>query len=60
MLEGAAQLAKYLPIAGSLKHLKALVVYGPDQLAPVPDCPVPVYTWSDFLNLGKVCMLAIH
>ncbi|KAG5188597.1 long chain acyl-CoA synthetase [Tribonema minus] len=53
VVEGALQLKKYISIAGQLKHLKAIVVYGNETLAPVPDCPVPVYTWSDFQQLGK-------
>ena len=53
--EGVKQLQKYLQIATDLPKLKALVMYGPDE---IPDeaktkCSVPVYKFDEFLNLGK-------
>jgi hypothetical protein len=55
IVEGALQLKKYIGIASQLSHLKAIVVYGGDApVEPVPSCTVPVYTWADWLKLGKV------
>jgi long-chain-fatty-acid--CoA ligase ACSBG len=53
--EGVKQLEKYYPIANDLPNLKALVMYGPDQLpGDVKDkCSVPCYSYADFLLLGK-------
>ena len=52
--EGVKQLEKYYAISKSLKHLKALVIYGPDSVpADIKSkTSVPVYTFADFLKLG--------
>jgi len=53
--EGIKQLEKYYAISKSLPHLKAIVLYGPDEI-PLDiksKCSVPVYTFEDFLKLGK-------
>jgi len=52
--EGIHQLEKFYEISKDLPDLKALVMYGPDD---VPDdikekCPVPVHKFGDFLKLG--------
>lgn len=53
--EGVKQLEKYYEIGKDLPDLKALVMYGPDELtAEIKDkCPVPAYTFEEFLELGK-------
>lgn len=53
--EGIKQLEKYYKISKELPHLKALVMYGPDQLPSdiTSKCSVPVYSFEDFINLGK-------
>ena len=52
--EGAAQLEKYAGM-DKLPYLKALVVYGDgDVPADIKSkCSVPVYTFDEFLKLGK-------
>ena len=49
------QLEKFFGIAKDLPALQALVVYGPDKLpADIKEkVSVPVYTFEDFLKLGK-------
>lgn len=53
--EGVKQLEKYYEISKKLPNLKALVMYGPDELpADIKSkCTVPCYTFEDFLKLGK-------
>ena len=53
--EGMKQLEKFFGIAKDLPALKALVMYGPDTLpADIKErVSVPVYTFDDFLKLGK-------
>jgi long-chain-fatty-acid--CoA ligase ACSBG len=53
--EGVHQLEKYYKISKDLPNLKALVMYGPDALPKdiKSKCAVPVYTFEDFLVLGK-------
>jgi len=54
--EGLGQLDKYRSIAGELQpNLKALVVYGIGAIADdvKSQYAVPVYTFSEFLDLGK-------
>ena len=55
VVEGVKQLEKYYSIASDLSHLKAFVMYGPDELpADVSQkLSVPVYTFADFLKLGE-------
>jgi len=56
LVEGLVQLEKYIQIAGELKNLKAIVMYGPDELPEdiAIKCPsMPVYTFDAFLKLGK-------
>jgi long-chain-fatty-acid--CoA ligase ACSBG len=53
--DGLKQLEKYYTISAQLPNLQALVMYGVETL---PDdikskCKVPVYTFDDFLKLGK-------
>jgi long-chain-fatty-acid--CoA ligase ACSBG len=55
VVEGVKQLEKYYDISKSLPNLKALVMYGTDDLpADVKTkCPtVPAYTFDQFLQLG--------
>ncbi|KAF0735436.1 hypothetical protein Ae201684_008123 [Aphanomyces euteiches] len=49
--DGVAQLEKYVAIAHKLPSLKALVIYN-DVVPQDLRCPVPVYTFEDFLTLG--------
>jgi long-chain-fatty-acid--CoA ligase ACSBG len=53
--DGLKQLEKYFGISKDLPSLKALVMYGPDKLpADIKSmCSVPVYTFDDFLKMGK-------
>jgi long-chain-fatty-acid--CoA ligase ACSBG len=53
--EGVKQLEKYYEISKDLPNLKALVMYGPDAVPSdiKSKCTVPVYTFADFLALGK-------
>jgi len=53
ILDGLTQLNKYTQIVGDLPNIKALVVYGMNNTQTFPDCPVPIYLFDDFLNLGK-------
>uniref|UniRef100_A0A7S3QC85 AMP-dependent synthetase/ligase domain-containing protein n=1 Tax=Chaetoceros debilis TaxID=122233 RepID=A0A7S3QC85_9STRA len=55
VVEGVKQLEKYYSMASDLSHLKAIVMYGPDELpADVSQkLSVPVYTFADFLKLGE-------
>eukprot|EP00542_Grammatophora_oceanica_P011841 CAMPEP_0194049404 /NCGR_PEP_ID=MMETSP0009_2-20130614/30632_1 /TAXON_ID=210454 /ORGANISM="Grammatophora oceanica, Strain CCMP 410" /LENGTH=680 /DNA_ID=CAMNT_0038695557 /DNA_START=51 /DNA_END=2093 /DNA_ORIENTATION=+ len=53
VVEGLKQLEKYLEIASDLPHLKAIVMYGPDELPDASKCLVPMYTFDSFLELGK-------
>ena len=55
VVEGLKQLEKFYAISKDLPKLKAIVMYGPDEL---PDdietkISIPVYTFSAFLRLGK-------
>ncbi|CAK4374109.1 unnamed protein product [Aphanomyces euteiches] len=50
--DGVVQLEKYVSIADKLPHLKALVIYN-DVVPEGLECRVPVYTYADFLTLGK-------
>lgn len=53
--EGVKQLEKYYSISKELPHLKALVVYGVDELPSdaKTKSSVPVYTFDSFLALGN-------
>lgn len=54
--EGLKQLEKYYSIAKDLPKLKALIMYGNDELpADIKEKlpSVPVYTFDDFLKLGE-------
>ncbi|RHY19536.1 hypothetical protein DYB32_010214, partial [Aphanomyces invadans] len=51
LCDGVAQLEKYVAIAHKLPALKALVIYN-DVVPSDLDCPVPVYTFADFLTTG--------
>ena len=55
VVEGVKQLEKYYSIAKDLKNLKALVMYGSDDVpADIKDnLSVPVYKFDDFLTLGE-------
>lgn len=55
VVEGIKQLEKYYEISKDLPDLKALVVYGGDELpADIKDkCSVPCYTYSSFVSKGK-------
>ena len=53
--EGVKQLEKFYEISADLSHLKALVMYGPEE---VPEeakskSSVPVYSFAEFLKLGE-------
>lgn len=55
VVEGVKQLEKFYAISKDLPKLKAIVMYGPDE---VPDdiktkISIPVYTFSAFLRLGE-------
>lgn len=53
--EGQKQLEKFLKISRNLPSLKALVVYGDDELPADATglSTVPIYTFDDFLKLGS-------
>ena len=53
--EGVKQLEKYYEISKKLPHLKALVMYGPEELpADIKSkCKIPCYTFESFLELGS-------
>lgn len=51
--DGLDQLKKFTDISKKLKHLKALVVYNVETVPEDLTFAVPVYTFSDFLTLGK-------
>jgi long-chain-fatty-acid--CoA ligase ACSBG len=55
VVEGVQQLKKYYEISKELPDLKALVVYGGDELPTdiKSKCSVPCYTYSEFVKLGK-------
>jgi long-chain-fatty-acid--CoA ligase ACSBG len=56
VLEDNKQLAKYASMPrGTLPHLKAIVVWNEEEIdsSISVKCPVKVYLWSDFLELGK-------
>mmetsp|Transcript_12970 Transcript_12970/g.12588 ORF Transcript_12970/g.12588 Transcript_12970/m.12588 type:complete len:354 (+) Transcript_12970:83-1144(+) len=56
VLEGNKQLAKYANVKKSdLPDLKAIVVWEEQTIdqSIAAKCPVPVYLWADFLNLGS-------
>lgn len=55
VVEGIKQLEKYYDISKDLPDLKALVVYGGDEIpADIKDkCSVPCYTYAAFVNKGK-------
>jgi long-chain-fatty-acid--CoA ligase ACSBG len=55
VVEGVKQLEKYYEISKDLPDLKALVVYGGDELPAdiKAKCSVPCYTYSDFVKIGK-------
>lgn len=55
VVEGVKQLEKFYSISKDLKTVKAIVMYGPDE---VPDditskISIPVYSFAAFLRLGK-------
>ncbi|CAM9434747.1 unnamed protein product [Discosporangium mesarthrocarpum] len=52
VLDGKAQLDKYLKVEGQLKTVKALVIYN-DVVPEGLKSKVPVYTFEDFLELGS-------
>jgi long-chain-fatty-acid--CoA ligase ACSBG len=54
VVEGVKQLEKFYSIASELPKLKALVMYGPDDVPEdvTSKVSVPVYSFSDFLKLG--------
>ncbi|RHY02225.1 hypothetical protein DYB25_006211 [Aphanomyces astaci] len=52
LCDGVAQLEKYVAIAHKLPVLKALVVYN-DVVPSNLNCPVPVFTFADFLSVGR-------
>mmetsp|Transcript_8763 Transcript_8763/g.11253 ORF Transcript_8763/g.11253 Transcript_8763/m.11253 type:complete len:663 (-) Transcript_8763:135-2123(-) len=55
VVEGEKQLEKYTEISSRLSSLKAIVVYGvKDKPSCAASCSVPVYTFEEFLELGKV------
>ena len=58
--EGLKQLEKFYKISEELPNLKALVMYGQDELpGDIKSlCSVPVYTFSDFIQLGQNARLA--
>jgi len=55
VVEGIKQLEKYYSIAKDLPHLKALVVYGPDDVTAdvKAKVSVSVYKFDEFVTLGK-------
>ena len=54
VVEDNKQLLKYSKLPGKLPHLKALVVWSePIDQAIASKIGVPVYHWSEFLNLGS-------
>jgi long-chain-fatty-acid--CoA ligase ACSBG len=55
VLEDNKQLSKYAAMQrGTLPHLKAIVVWGEQEIdqSIAAKCPVKVYLWSDFMELG--------
>jgi long-chain-fatty-acid--CoA ligase ACSBG len=54
VVEGLKQLEKYIAIAKDLPALKAIVLWGPEQLPAniKHSVSVPVYTFDDFLSIG--------
>jgi long-chain-fatty-acid--CoA ligase ACSBG len=54
VVEGVKQLEKYYGISKSLPNLKALVMYGTEDLPSdvKAKCSVPAYTFDQFLTLG--------
>lgn len=55
VVEGVEQLKKYYEISKDLSDLKALIVYGGDELPPdiKEKCSVPCYTYRDFVKKWK-------
>lgn len=53
--EGGKQAAKIYGIRNQLPHLKAIVVYWPDEGMPEDDgqSGVPIFTWDQFLESGS-------
>lgn len=52
--EGREQLGKFLKVQDRLPNLKALIVYnGKDDVKTDTSGKVAIYTWEDFMNLGK-------
>ncbi len=52
LVDGIKQLEKYYEISNDLPNLKAVVVYGVDEVPSTP-MSVPAYTFADFLKLGE-------
>ncbi|KAF0700073.1 Aste57867_9392 [Aphanomyces stellatus] len=50
--DGVAQLEKYVSMADKLPKLKALVIYN-DVVPEGLSCSVPVYSFPDFMKLGR-------
>lgn len=55
VVEGNKQLSKFVEIAADIPTVKAIVMYGPEELPSniTETCSIPVYTFKSFLDLGK-------
>ena len=55
VVEGVKQLEKFYSISKDLKKLKAIVMYGPDQIPEDIEAKIsiPVYSFASFLRVGK-------
>jgi long-chain-fatty-acid--CoA ligase ACSBG len=53
VLEDMKQLAKYAGKGAETPHLKAIVIYGEAITADASQFNVPLYTFEDFMELGK-------
>lgn len=55
VVEGTKQLAKYVEISSDIPTVKAIVMYGTEEVpADIKEkCSIPVYSFDAFLDLGK-------